>query len=88
MGHTGYDRGPRDLPDCDVWPRERSYLLDAQYEYECITVMLKCSMLVSEAILKLHYPTLFANPMVLFCDTGEHIVVYLAKEIDNVTPIQ
>lgn len=50
--------------------------------------MLKCSMLVSEAILKLHYPTLFANPMVLFCDTGEHIVVYLAKEIDNVTPIQ
>lgn len=83
MINAGVNKGPRDLLADQVWPKERSYLLDVKYDYSVVAVMVKSGMTCSDALLHFHYPSLYDNPMVLFCDTGDHIVVYLAELVDK-----
>jgi hypothetical protein len=58
-------------------------LQEGCYIYEQVAAMIKGQMVVSEALLHFHYPTLFNDPQVLFCDTGDHIVIYIARPVDK-----
>lgn len=83
MSNVAFDKGPKELERCDVWPKERAHLLEDGYDYQLVTVMIKSGMTVSEALLRFHYPTLYNDPRVLFCDTGTHLCVYIAIPIDK-----
>ena len=83
MSNVDYTRSPKELERCDVWPKERAHLLEEGYDYEFVTAIIKASITVSEALLRFHYPTLYNDPRVLFCDTGTHICVYIAIPIDT-----
>jgi hypothetical protein len=83
MVNVVLDKGPRELAECDVWPKSRAHLLGEGYNYELVSAVVKSNMVVSEALLRFHYPTLYEDPRVLFCDTGNHIVIYIAKWLGN-----
>jgi hypothetical protein len=84
LDNAGVIGTPTELPCEDVWPRARAHLLDtACYVHEQVAAMIKGQMCISEALLHFHYPTLFNDPMVLFCDTGDHIVIYIARPVDK-----
>jgi hypothetical protein len=83
MSNVDLTHGPRDLERCDVWPKDRAHLLEPCYDYEHVTTLIKGSFNISECLLRFHYPSLYDNEMVLFCDTGDHLVVYIAVKIDE-----
>lgn len=82
LQNVAYEKGPKALSRCDVWPKSRAHLLGDNYDYELVTVMIKCQFLISEALLHFHYPTLYEDERVLFCDTGDHLVVYIATPLE------
>ena len=88
LQNIGLGLGPRDLEQCDVWPKERAHLLGDGYNYRLVTVLLKNGWTCSDALLHFHYPSLYENPLVLFCDIGEHVVIYIAEPIDKVLEIR
>lgn len=88
MQNVDFEKGPKALAHCDVWPKHRAHLLGDDYDYELVTVIIQCKFTISEALLHFHYPTLYEDERVLFCDTGDHLVVYLAVPIDNAAEVK
>jgi hypothetical protein len=82
MQNVAFDKGPKALAHCDIWPKHRAHLLGDGYDYQFVTVMIKCHFTVCESLLKFHYPTLYEDDRVLFCDTGDHLVVYIATPLE------